>query len=76
MVANPQYCRVPQPAGRFRSWREFYPFYLGDRVHKAASTRSCSLGSPQACSGGTGLLRRCGATATPADKHRHLTAAI
>jgi hypothetical protein len=30
VVVNPQYSRVPHPAGRFRSWSEFYPFYLGD----------------------------------------------
>lgn len=30
MVVNPSYARIPHPAGsRFRSRRQFYPFYLG-----------------------------------------------
>ena len=45
MAVNSQYSRVPHPAGsRFRSWTDFYPFYLGDESYRQAAKRGCSLG--------------------------------
>ncbi|GFZ46511.1 hypothetical protein JCM24511_04758 [Saitozyma sp. JCM 24511] len=32
-VANPTYQAIPRPSTRYTSFREFYPFYLGEHSH-------------------------------------------
>lgn len=41
MVANPTYTPVPEPAGGFKSFTQFYPFYLGE--HSLPTTRRLHL---------------------------------
>ncbi|EFN56929.1 hypothetical protein CHLNCDRAFT_21772 [Chlorella variabilis] len=64
MVVNPSYARIPHPAGsRFRSRRQFYPFYLGEhanrtcrRLHVAGTSCALALAAAAAATRQPGLL--------------------